>query len=79
MIVCHCEVVSDRDIRAAIDDGAHDRMSVADRCGAGRHCLGCAPSVEALLEDAALALRAPDSLRGRQLDRRRALVASSVA
>lgn len=75
MIVCHCEVVTDGQIRQAIADGAHDHSSVASMCGAGRDCLGCAPTVADLLEDAALALRAPMSLRRQQAARRRPAVA----
>jgi bacterioferritin-associated ferredoxin len=79
MIVCHCSVVSDGQIREAIDAGAHDHSSVAAMCGAGRDCLGCAPTVAELLEDAALALREPRSLRRRQAERRRPLVAAQSA
>ena len=78
MIVCHCGVVSDGQIRQAIADGAHDHVSVASKCGAGRDCLGCAPTVADLLEDAALALRAPRSLRRRQAARRQPAVAQSA-
>jgi bacterioferritin-associated ferredoxin len=49
MIVCHCQVVSDRSIRAAVDDGAVTLDEVARRCSAGTRCGGCWPTIAALL------------------------------
>jgi len=49
MIVCHCEVVSDRGIRAAIADGAVCVEDVASRCHAGTRCGSCRPTIAALL------------------------------
>jgi bacterioferritin-associated ferredoxin len=49
LIVCHCKVVSDRLIRAAVDDGAADVDEVGQRCAAGTHCGGCRSSIQALL------------------------------
>lgn len=51
MIVCHCHVVSDREIRAQVADGALDAVALAERCGAGTRCGGCAPVVEAILAE----------------------------
>jgi bacterioferritin-associated ferredoxin len=48
-LVCHCERVSDRTIRAKIRHGADDVKAVARRCGAGGGCGGCIPAIEALL------------------------------
>ncbi|MTV26610.1 (2Fe-2S)-binding protein [Nitriliruptoraceae bacterium ZYF776] len=76
MVVCHCEVVSDRDVRAAIDAGAGDLDAVTDACGAAGNCGGCVPAVEDLLAEAALALRDPAALRVRQAARRRVPVAA---
>ena len=70
MVVCHCEVVNDRAIRATIAAGACDLDGVAQSCGAGARCGGCIPSIEELLADAALALQAPASLVARQAARR---------
>jgi nitrite reductase (NADH) large subunit len=50
MIVCHCNRVNDRAIRAAICDGACSVGEIADRCGAAASCGGCAPAVEEILE-----------------------------
>jgi bacterioferritin-associated ferredoxin len=51
MIVCHCQVVSDRTIRAEIESGARTVGDVARRCGAGTgaRCGACRPTIEALL------------------------------
>lgn len=70
MVVCHCEVVSDSEVRAAIAGGAHDLDAVTDTCGAAGRCGGCIPAVEDLLEDALLAVRDLDALLGRQASRR---------
>ena len=69
MLVCHCNVVTDRQIRAAISTGAHDVAGVGAVCGAGRNCGGCVPTVEQLLLDAQLALTAPETLRVAQARR----------
>ena len=50
MIVCHCKAVCDRTIRAAVERGARTPSEVALACNAGRHCGGCLPAVEALIE-----------------------------
>lgn len=51
MIVCHCNVVSDRAIREAIACGAGGVCGVADACRAGTRCGGCLPAVRELLAD----------------------------
>lgn len=51
MIVCQCKVVSDRDIRVAVDHGA---LTVAAACratGAGTDCGGCVFTVRRVLCD----------------------------
>jgi bacterioferritin-associated ferredoxin len=70
VVVCHCEVVTDADVRAVIASGAGDVDQVTDRCGAAGRCGGCLPAVEDLLEEAALATRDPDAVRARQAVRR---------
>jgi bacterioferritin-associated ferredoxin len=70
VLVCHCRVVTDRAVRAAVADGAQDLDGVAQRCGAGTGCGGCVPLVEQLVADAVLALEAPDRLLERQRERR---------
>jgi len=49
VIVCHCEVVSDRDVRESIADGARTVAQVCGATGAGRNCGGCVFSVKRLL------------------------------
>ncbi len=54
MYVCHCRVVTDGDIRAAIDCGLRDECALAEHCGAGTGCGGCLPAVRRLLDEAGL-------------------------
>lgn len=49
MIVCHCQVVSDRRIRAEIEAGAVTVDEIAERCGAGARCGSCRPTISVLL------------------------------
>jgi bacterioferritin-associated ferredoxin len=51
VIVCHCEAVSDRTVRAAIACGAHDVETVGERCHAGTDCGGCHRALERLLDE----------------------------
>jgi len=57
MVVCHCNAVSDREIRAEILSGALDADDVAARCDAGTRCGGCRPVVDALLAEAGVVIR----------------------
>lgn len=50
MLVCHCRVVSDREIREAIACGAADDCAIAEACGAGTGCGGCVPTIRELLD-----------------------------
>jgi bacterioferritin-associated ferredoxin len=61
MIVCHCRAVSDRVIRAEIEQGAAVEDEIVKRCGAGGHCGGCLPALQRLLaqHDRRSAERAP--------------------
>lgn len=49
MIVCHCRVVSDRDVRAAVSEGARTVASVCGRTGAAQDCATCIFTVKALV------------------------------
>jgi bacterioferritin-associated ferredoxin len=49
MVVCHCRGVTDRQVRAAIDDGARTLAQVGMRCGAAQQCGGCRFAVSDLL------------------------------
>jgi len=56
MVVCHCNVVSDREIRAQVAAGALDADDIAERCRAGDRCGGCVPVVEAIVAETRVAL-----------------------
>lgn len=51
MIVCHCKVIRDDDIRSEVRLGAEVIEVVAARCGATTRCGGCRPVVEAIVND----------------------------
>lgn len=51
MLICHCESVNDRAIRAAIAAGAREPAELAVGCGAGRRCGGCVPAILELLDE----------------------------
>lgn len=60
MIVCHCQRVTDRMIRASIRAGATTEEAVTEVCGAGSCCGGCVPTVtEILVEERGGSLRLP--------------------
>jgi bacterioferritin-associated ferredoxin len=52
MLLCHCEVVTDTEIRGEIAAGAFDADAVGDACGAGTGCGGCVPEIERLCGEA---------------------------
>lgn len=49
MYVCHCEAVTDRDVRAAIVEGATTPVDVAARTGTSLNCGICLDTVNELL------------------------------
>ena len=49
MIVCHCHGITDREIRACIQNGACTPDDVAERCGASGGCGGCTELVEEIV------------------------------
>ena len=56
MVVCSCRAVSDRAVRAAIDDGATSVEEVTARCAAASRCGGCSPTLERLIAEHAPAV-----------------------
>ena len=46
MILCICQSVTDREIDAAIRNGAHSLADVSSACGAGDDCGCCKGSIE---------------------------------
>jgi bacterioferritin-associated ferredoxin len=64
MLICHCRVVTDRVIRAAIASGARTPAEVARFCRAGTGCNGCRYAVRELLsEHAAMEACGPGASR----------------
>lgn len=51
MIICHCQVVSDRAIAEAFDAGARTVAQVCRATGAGQGCGSCVFSLKRLLCD----------------------------
>jgi bacterioferritin-associated ferredoxin len=49
MIVCHCGVVSDRDISAAVSDGARSLYEVCRQTGSAQDCGSCIFAVKKIL------------------------------
>jgi len=50
MILCICQSVTDREIDAAIRNGAQSLADVSRACGAGGDCGCCRGSIEQLIE-----------------------------
>jgi bacterioferritin-associated ferredoxin len=51
MFVCICGVVTERDVRAAIDAGATSVEAVIAACAAGGDCGACHAAIEEMIED----------------------------
>lgn len=49
MIVCHCRVVTDRDVDQAIAEGARTVAAVCRRTSAAQDCGACVFTVKALV------------------------------
>jgi bacterioferritin-associated ferredoxin len=47
VILCHCAVVTDRDLAACVHEGARTAGQVMARTGAGTGCGGCVLAVRA--------------------------------
>ena len=52
MIVCSCQAVSDREIRAAVRRGARSAADAQTLTGAGTGCGGCRMAVNAVVAEA---------------------------
>ena len=52
MILCICQSVTDRDVEAAIQDGARSLADVSRACGAGNDCGCCRGMIEQRLDSA---------------------------
>ena len=51
MVVCHCEGVTDRDMRQAQAAGACTPAQVVRATGAAKNCGGCLPALMALVRE----------------------------
>ena len=51
MIVCLCQGVSEKKVRAVIDAGALTRRDVTNACRAGAGCGGCHPTIRNLIRE----------------------------
>jgi bacterioferritin-associated ferredoxin len=51
MILCHCQAVSDREIRRIVRAGATIRHDVMRECGAGELCGGCVPLIDKIVAE----------------------------
>ncbi|HEX8495859.1 MAG TPA: (2Fe-2S)-binding protein [Actinomycetales bacterium] len=49
MIICHCAVVSDRDVVAAVENGARTLSQVCRTTSAAQDCGGCIFAVKATM------------------------------
>jgi bacterioferritin-associated ferredoxin len=49
MVLCICRSLTDREVDAAIQDGARSLTEVAEACGAGTDCGSCLQAIEARL------------------------------
>jgi len=52
MVLCVCQAVSDREVDAAIREGARSLAEVARVCGAGTDCGCCQTAIERRIEQA---------------------------
>jgi len=67
MILCICQSVTDREIDAAIRNGAQSLADVSRACGAGGDCGCCRGSIEQRIERACGGNRADCSRREAEL------------
>lgn len=51
MILCHCQSLSDREIRRIVRKGAATRHEVMRACGAGELCGGCVPLIDKIVAE----------------------------
>lgn len=49
MIVCLCQGVSEKRVRASIKDGARTRQEVTQACGAGDGCGSCHRTIKTMI------------------------------
>jgi bacterioferritin-associated ferredoxin len=57
MYVCNCNGIREREVRAAIDQGACRPADVFRRCGAEAQCAKCVCDMRRMIQNAEQALR----------------------
>jgi NAD(P)H-nitrite reductase large subunit len=60
-ILCHCNLVGDRRLARAVDDGAHSLEAVQALTGAGTRCGGCLDAIDEALGRMAGRQRCPNA------------------
>lgn len=61
MIICHCEGVTDEDIKKAVSEGARTLDDVILTCDCCLGCQSCVPAVEGIIREAVEGLDTPPS------------------
>lgn len=59
MVVCLCQGISDKKVRASIEAGARTRQQVTEACGAGDGCGTCHRTIKSLIVECRGATGAP--------------------
>jgi len=49
MVVCLCQGISEKSVRASIEEGARTRQQVTESCGAGDGCGTCHRTIKTLI------------------------------
>lgn len=52
MIICHCNVLTEKQLGEAVAQGAHRPREVYAACGCQAECGGCTRTIVALIRDA---------------------------
>ena len=59
MVVCLCQGVSEKTVRASIEEGARTRQQVTQACGAGDGCGTCHRTIKTLIVEGHAGSRCP--------------------
>jgi bacterioferritin-associated ferredoxin len=59
MVVCLCQGISDKTVRASIAEGARTRQQVTEACGAGDGCGTCHRTIKTLIVECRAGSRCP--------------------
>jgi bacterioferritin-associated ferredoxin len=64
-LVCSCYGVNSRRVRDAIARGASSLEAIGDVCQAGTCCMGCHPTIDAMLDEAQVHVATVGAVRRR--------------